>query len=163
MASLLDVAPGTWIFSNWEKNGEIASNPPPGWSLWQCEGPNRAFYPSSGFPPGASGKEPVWECRRHEMQVQSLGGEDPLKEKMATHSSILAWRIPWTGTWRVHGVTKSPTRLNRHITAQYNPSSDVSLGGDFWFLLVFWAWSSNLAIDPMSTQYPFNQLLFCLN
>ena len=33
-----------------------------------------------------------------ETQVQSLGWEDPLEEGMATHSSILAWRIPWTGT-----------------------------------------------------------------
>ena len=32
-----------------------------------------------------------------ETQVQSLGWEDPLEEGMATHSSILAWRIPWTG------------------------------------------------------------------
>ena len=31
-----------------------------------------------------------------EMQVQSLDGEDPLEKEMATHSSILAWRIPWT-------------------------------------------------------------------
>ena len=31
-----------------------------------------------------------------EPQVQSLGQEDPLKKGMATHSSILAWRIPWT-------------------------------------------------------------------
>ena len=31
-----------------------------------------------------------------ETWVQSLGLEDPLQEKMATHSSILAWRIPWT-------------------------------------------------------------------
>ena len=30
------------------------------------------------------------------MQVQSLDQEDPLEEEMATHSSILAWRIPWT-------------------------------------------------------------------
>ena len=30
-----------------------------------------------------------------EMQVQSLAWEDPLKEDMATHSSILVWRIPW--------------------------------------------------------------------
>ena len=30
-----------------------------------------------------------------ETQVQSLGWEDPLEEKMATHSSVLAWRIPW--------------------------------------------------------------------
>ena len=29
-------------------------------------------------------------------QVQSLGQEDPLEQGMATHSSILAWRIPWT-------------------------------------------------------------------
>ena len=31
---------------------------------------------------------------KHEMWVRSLGREDPLEEKMATHSSILAWRIP---------------------------------------------------------------------
>ena len=31
-----------------------------------------------------------------ETQVQSPGGEDPLEKGMATHSSILAWRIPWT-------------------------------------------------------------------
>ena len=31
-----------------------------------------------------------------EIQVQSLGREDPLQKAMATHSSILAWRIPWT-------------------------------------------------------------------
>ena len=30
------------------------------------------------------------------MRVQSLGQEDPLEEGMATHSSILAWEIPWT-------------------------------------------------------------------
>ena len=31
-----------------------------------------------------------------EAQVRSLGWEDPLQEEMATHSGILAWRIPWT-------------------------------------------------------------------
>ena len=31
-----------------------------------------------------------------ETQVQSLGREDPLEKEMATHSSTLAWRIPWT-------------------------------------------------------------------
>ena len=31
-----------------------------------------------------------------ETQVQSLGEEEPLKKEMATHSSILAWKIPWT-------------------------------------------------------------------
>ena len=32
----------------------------------------------------------------HETQVQFLGWEDPLEKEMSTHSSILAWRIPWT-------------------------------------------------------------------
>ena len=49
-----------------------------------------------GFPGGTSGKEPACQCRRHETRVSSLGGEDPLEEGMATHFSILAWRIPWT-------------------------------------------------------------------
>ena len=31
-----------------------------------------------------------------ETRVRSLGQEDPMEEEMATHSSILAWRIPWT-------------------------------------------------------------------
>ena len=31
-----------------------------------------------------------------EIRVQSLGWEDPLEKEMATHSSILAWKIPWT-------------------------------------------------------------------
>ena len=49
-----------------------------------------------------------------EMVVQSLGQENPLEEEMATHSSILAWRIPWTGAWQatVHGVAKSRTGLS---------------------------------------------------
>ena len=33
---------------------------------------------------------------RQETQVQSLGWKDPLEEEMATHSSVLAWEIPWT-------------------------------------------------------------------
>ena len=42
--------------------------------------------------------------------VRSLGSEDPLEEGMATHSSILAWRIPWTE--EAGGVAKSRTRLS---------------------------------------------------
>ena len=47
-----------------------------------------------------------------ETRVQFLGREDPLEKGMATHSSILAWRIPWTkesGRATVYGVTKSWT------------------------------------------------------
>ena len=46
-----------------------------------------------GFPGGSDGKESA--CNG-ETQVPSLGREDPLEKGMATHSSILAWRIPWT-------------------------------------------------------------------
>ena len=41
-------------------------------------------------------KNPPANSGGTEMQVQSLGQEDPLKGGMATHSSILVWRVPWT-------------------------------------------------------------------
>ena len=50
-----------------------------------------------------------------ETWVRSLGWEDPLEKVMATHSSILDWRIPIDrGAWwaTVHGVTNSQTRLS---------------------------------------------------
>ena len=46
-----------------------------------------------GFPCGSDGKESA----HNSADLSSLGGEDPLEKKMATHSSILAWEIPWTG------------------------------------------------------------------
>ena len=48
---------------------------------------------------------------RQETWVRSLGQGDPLEKKMATHSSILAWTIPWTNSWQaiVHGIAKSWT------------------------------------------------------
>ena len=65
-----------------------------------------------------------------ETQVQSLGWEDPLEKEMATHSSILAWRIPWReepgglqsmGSQRVgHDMRiKKPTKVNN--SKQTNP------------------------------------------
>ena len=50
---------------------------------------------SVGFPDGANGKEPAYQCRRHKRH-EFDPWEDPLEEGMATHSRILAWRIPWT-------------------------------------------------------------------
>ena len=50
-----------------------------------------------------------------ETWVQFLCQEDPLEKEMATHSSILAWEIPWTEEpWQaiVHGVTNSGTQLS---------------------------------------------------
>ena len=49
-----------------------------------------------GFPSGSAVKNLPAMQELQEIQVWSLGQEDPLEEGMATHSSILAWRIPWT-------------------------------------------------------------------
>ena len=46
-----------------------------------------------GFPGGSDSKESAYNAKD---LVPSLGQEDPLEKGMATHSSILAWRIPWT-------------------------------------------------------------------
>ena len=54
----------------------------------------------AGFPGGPCGKESTCQCRRPEWRRfrlrWSLFQEDPLEDEMATHSRILAWRIPWT-------------------------------------------------------------------
>ena len=50
----------------------------------------------SGFPGGSVVKDLLAMQELQETWVQSLSQEDPLEEGMATHSSILAWRIPWT-------------------------------------------------------------------
>ena len=64
----------------------------------------------------------IWETC-----IQSLGWEDPLKEGMATHSSILAWRIPMDreGWWEtVHGVTKNWTKYcNKLVNVTVSLSS----------------------------------------
>ena len=66
-----------------------------------------------------------------ETPVRSLGREDPLAKEMATHSSTLAWRIPWReepGRLLVHGVAKSRTRLSdfTHSLTQPIESLDLS-------------------------------------
>ena len=64
-----------------------------------------------------------------ETQVQFLGQEDPLEEGKATHSSILAWRIPMDRGSRwvtVHSIAKSWTLLKR-ISPQAGPGPDRGL------------------------------------
>ena len=63
-----------------------------------------------------------------ETWVRSLGREDPLEKEMATHSSILAWEIPWAekpGWATVHGVAKSRTRLS-NFTFTFNQDGQTS-------------------------------------
>ena len=83
------------------------------------------FYTNGGnylFVPGGSVVKNLPAMQKaKETQVQSLGWEDPLEEGMTTHSSILAYRIPWTeepGGLQVHRVEKSQTqqkRLSTHV------------------------------------------------
>ena len=49
-----------------------------------------------GISDGSTGQESTCQCRSHRRQFQFLGQEDPLEEEMATYSSILTWKIPWT-------------------------------------------------------------------
>jgi len=45
-----------------------------------------------------------------EMQIQSLGREDPLEKEMATHSSIIAWEMPWTE--KPHGLQSTGVQMS---------------------------------------------------
>ena len=49
-----------------------------------------------GIPGSSAVKHPPAIQEMQETQVRSLGQEDPLEKEMATHSSILVWKIPWT-------------------------------------------------------------------
>ena len=63
--------------------------------------------------------------KTREKWVQSLGWEATLEQEMTTHSSILAWKIPWTGDpW----VTKSWTQLSTHTTIAYYERVIVNTG-----------------------------------
>ena len=70
-------------------------------------------------------RNPLAMKELQETWAQSLGRDDSLQERMATHSSVLAWRIPWTEGWTenpkdrawratAYSVAKSPTRLSTH-------------------------------------------------
>ena len=73
---------------------------------------NTASIQICELPGGSAVKKPPAMQETQEMRVQFLGQEDPLEKEMATHSSILAWRIPWTekpGGVIVDGVAQSQT------------------------------------------------------
>ena len=57
-----------------------------------------SFHTILSFPGGSEGKEStVKSPAMQETRLQFLGREDPLENGMVTHSSILTWRVPWTG------------------------------------------------------------------
>ena len=70
------------------------------WYLWSPLPKSKkeiiiSFNTKLGFPGGLAVKNPLGNARDTRDAVPSLGQEDPLEKKVATHSSILAWRIPW--------------------------------------------------------------------
>ena len=107
---------------------------------------------SVGFPGGASGKEPSCQCRRHKIGKLDPW-EDPLEEEMATHSSILTCRIPWTeepgGLLQSIGSQRDMTGVTWHThTHGAAKEKECRLSEDrnlaFWYVLV----SSEFRIIP---------------
>ena len=89
-----------------------------------------------GFPGGSAVNNPPAIQEPQEMRIQSLGQEGSLEEEMATHSSILAWKIPWTersmGSQRVgddsateHACLKN-TSLWQHLRGTFGLSQSPS-------------------------------------
>ena len=86
-----------------------------------------------------------------ETWVQSLGREDPLEKEMATHSSILAWRIPWTeepcrlqctGSQRVrHDWVTSPYDDSRSSLLIISGTMDVESCQNIFLYLVRWSYN----------------------
>ena len=54
-----------------------------------------------------------------EIQVPSLGWEDPLEEEMTTLSGILAWEVPWSLWATIHGVTESDSAEHKVISSAF--------------------------------------------
>ena len=67
-----------------------------------------------GLPWWLSGKESTCVQETQETQVRSLSREDPLEEGMTAHSSILAWRIPWTEEPGLQFIGSDTTEVTEH-------------------------------------------------
>ena len=99
-----------------------------------------------GFTGGTSGKEPTCQCRRHKRHGFDywVGWEDPLEERMGTHSSILAWRIPRTEEpSRLQSIESQRLRYDWSDLAQHiHPAEVIQVcfvrTNQWIFLFVFW-------------------------
>ena len=67
-----------------------------------------------------------------ETQVRSLGWEDPLEKEMATHTSVLAWEIPWTEASTVLGVAKGSDTIQQ----LNNNKEELIVFTNTWFSLL---------------------------
>ena len=87
--------------------------------------------------------------------VRSLGQEDPLEEGMATHSSVLVWKIPWTEALWLHRHLPY-VRCHFPLTAFQNfilmlgfqeLNYDMPRGLQFWFFFSYPTWNSLRLLD----------------
>ena len=78
-----------------------------------------------GFPGGSDGKEEYASMQK--IQVQTLGQEDPVEKEMATHSSVLAWRIPWTKEFMDNTVVSNTKKFTSVILIPDEPYMRISL------------------------------------
>ena len=73
-------------------------------------------------------------ARAGDLRVQSLGWKDPLEQEMATHSSILAWEIPWTeepGVLQSMGL-QSQTQQSTRLCAHTHTKNKAALCALIW-------------------------------
>ena len=94
------------------------------------------------FPGGSEGKvstynagDPVW----------SLGWEDPLEKEMATHSSTLAWKIPW-----MEEHCRLPSLGSQRV--RHNWTTSLSLSSHVWFYLTPWTTAHQAALSSIISQ-----------
>ena len=107
------------------------------------------------------------------MQVQSLGGEDPLEEEMATDSSILAWKIPWTeepgGPQSIGSQSIRQDWVHTHVTFLF---SSVQLLSHIWLLVTPWTAAGQASLSNTNSRsllkfmsiakvMPSNHLILC--
>ena len=91
--------------------------------------------------------------KMYETRVQSLGREDPLKKEMATHSSTLAWKIPWT---EEHGRLQSMG--SQRVKYDWATSLSFSLSLPrarycMWYLFITQYWITYLFFWALATLY----------
>ena len=114
-----------------------------------------------------NGKESACQCRGHLHKLPSVGWEDPLEEDMATHSSILAWRTPWTEESegiqciRSQRVGHSWSQLSMHTQHKKGWHTKIwTLSLFFTMYLVFWECNMNFCLGLIPKQ--FLNLFLCI-
>ena len=105
-------------------------------------------------------------------QVQSLGWEDPLEKEMATHSSTLAWKIPWTeepgrlqsmGSWRVgHDWATSLAGIGEgNGNPLQCPCLENSMDGGAWWAAIYGVTKSQTQWMTLLTHWRYSEFSTC--